>query len=299
MADEKPDATSTLSMAEFAHKPNAELDDQVFTVAAEGFVYPLRLKIEPGADRLFVMLHGAVRRHKRSLPLFARWNWGKVLKGHVLAVCDPTLYLGKVELGWYMGTGFKHAIPGLVAIAEEMQRKLQVRPGRLIFYGGSGGGFSAIKAASAMGSHGRALAVNPQIDLMKYNARHVRLLARALGRPDRPYDWNDSPRTHTHAVAAYRDACERNQAPGIVVAQNRLDDIHLADHYPDFVDAVGLPRDGGYDPQRLLGAILFEKPGGHSAGESVELVKQFCDEAIPFLLKEDRPKRAPWWRAWR
>jgi hypothetical protein len=299
--DEKPDPRSTLTMAEFARKPNTELDDQVFNVSAEGFVYPLRLKIEPGADRLFVMLHGAVRRHKRALPLFARWNWGKVLKGHVLAVCDPTLYHARVELGWYLGTGFKHALPGLVGIAEEMRRKLDVQEGRMIFYGGSGGGFSAIKAASSLGPHGRALAVNPQIDLLKYNERHVRLLARALGRPGQPWNWNDSPRPHIHAIEAYREACARGPGPGVVVAQNRLDDIHLADHYPDFVDAVGLPREGGYDRQRLLGAILFDKPGGHSAGESVELVRQFCDEAIPFLLKEDqaRQRQSRWWRLWR
>jgi hypothetical protein len=298
--DEKPDVRSTMALADYAQRPLAGLDDQVFSVTAEGFVYPLRLKVEPGADRLFVMLHGAVRRHKRALPLFARWNWGKVLKGHVLAVCDPTLYLGRMELGWYMGTGFKHAIPGLVAIAEETRRKLGIAEDRLIFYGSSGGGFSAIKAASTLGGNGRAIAINPQIDLMKYNERHVRQLARALGRPRRPYDWNESPRAHTHAMVAYREACERGQRPGVVVAQNTTDDVHLADHFPDFVDEVGLPREGGYDKERLVGAILFNKPGGHSAGESTELVKQICDEAIPFLLKEEKKKKAerPWWRLW-
>jgi hypothetical protein len=291
------DLASAMSLREFAERPGTELDDQVFSVAAEGFVYPLRLRIEPGADRIFIMLHGAIRRHVKPLPVFSRWNWGKVLKGHVLAVCDPTLYLGRMELGWYLGTGFKHAIPGLVAIAEEARRKLDVKEGRQIFYGSSGGGFAAINAVSMIGAQGRAIAINPQIDLLKYHPRHVNLLARALGRPKKPFDWNSIPSDRTNALDAYMDACERGQRPGVVIAQNTTDDFHLENHYPEFIDAVGLPRIGGYDRENLTGAILYTKPGGHTAGESTDLVKRLCDEAIPFLLKEEHKKK-PWWRRW-
>lgn len=290
------DFKSTMSLREFAQRPTVELNDQVFSVAAEGFVYPMRLRLEPGADRLFIMLHGAIRRHVKELPVFSRWNWGKVLKGHVLAVCDPTLYLGRMELGWYLGTGIKHAIPGLVEIAEATRKKLELKEGRTIFYGSSGGGFAAIKAVSMIGAHGRAIAINPQIDIRKYHPSHVDRLARVLGRADKPLDWSTIPTAWVNALDAYHQAGAPGMRPGVVIAQNTTDDFHLENHFPEFIDAVGLPRTGGYNKENLSGAILYTKPGGHTAGESTDLVKRLCDEAIPFLLKEDKK---PWWQVWK
>ena len=61
-------------------------------------------------------------------------------------------------------------------------------------------------------------------------------------------------------------------------------------------NAVAVSADFGQN----RAVVLFSKPGGHSAGESTELVKRICDEAIPFLLKEEKKKKAerPWWRLW-
>ena len=85
------------------HDPS-ELEAAPFVVEDHKVRLDCRLKLHPGADRLFIMLNGAVDRKKTPLPVFARWNWGRVLGGHVLAVCDPTLYLDEeLNIGWFVG----------------------------------------------------------------------------------------------------------------------------------------------------------------------------------------------------
>ena len=294
MGESRPD--SILPLSDLTPNRIGKLNNKIFSVAAKGFEYPVRLRLEPGADRLFIMLHGAIDRSKQPLPAFARWNWGKILGGHVLAVCDPTLYQHPdVEIGWFVGSKVQHAIPGLVAITAQVQEALRVPEGNAIYYGSSGGGYSAILAASRMGAHGRAIAINPQIEIRKYHLRHVSALAHALGNSEGPCDLDTLPPASTSAIHAYRAALDINKAPSLLIAQNTADKFHLRNHYSAFVNAFGLSPEGGFDNERRIGSILFRDPGGHSSGESKELVNQIRTEGIPFLLAK---KACPWWKFW-
>lgn len=260
----------------------AGLDGVTFCVEEAGFRYPARLKLLEGADKLFIMLNGAVDRARTPLPVFARWNYGKILGGHVLSVCDPTLYMGEsLSLGWFVGRPDKHAIPGLVSMADAFRERLEIEQGRMIFYGSSGGGFASIIAACNC-MQGRAIALNPQTDIFRYHARHVQSLIDVFGGENVAADSLEVYPERWQVLSALAQARARAAIPRIVIAQNRVDGFHYKKHYLPFVTAERIPEAGGVNLDGSVMAMSYSSPEGHGA-EPPELVKLLTREAIPFL----------------
>jgi acyl carrier protein len=249
------------------------------------FDYPCRFRRYPGGRYLSVQLHGA--RSRKSLPIFARWNYGPAFQADVLAVCDPTLYLDDtLDCGWYLGTREQNAVDGLVAIALGCAMAMGTPPERVIFTGSSAGGFAALQAA-AMIPHGKAIALNPQVDLLRFDARVVGdYVAKASGcasleEATRCFGdrWN--------ATNALRRATARQDGPRVVYVQNKNDSRHFLRHFTPFARVFGLSQT---DPNSTKGgfmSILYDGPPKHTA-ESPAEVKRIKAEGIPFLLGSPR-----------
>lgn len=249
------------------------------------FNYPCRLKLNPLAEYLSVQLHGnSPRGAGSSLPVFARWNWGKVLGAHVLSICDPTLYLDDtLTIGWYLGNKEESAIPGVVAIAERCADAIGIAREQIIYSGGSGGGFAALQAA-ALAKEGKAVAINPQTDLLQFWPRHIGYYVTkvsgcaSLEEAQRVFGdrWN--------AIRSLQKSCTRGNTPKIVIVQNR-NEWHHEKHFTPFAEAFDLDL---LEHQSIKGnfmSLLYDGPHEHGP-ESSEVVKRINNEGIPFLLNK-------------
>jgi pimeloyl-ACP methyl ester carboxylesterase len=257
------------------------LDAKNFLVADPEVDLPCRLKLLPGSTTLFVMLNGAVDRTK-PLPVFARWNWGKVLGGHVLAVCDPTLYLAdQLRLGWFVGNRSIDPMKALLRTVERVRMHLGIADARVVFYGSSGGGFASMVAAASR-PVGRAIVVNPQTDITKYSLKSVERVAQVFAsgwtaqrcRDEYPLRWN--------ALEAIAEAGRRQHDLRIVYAQNLKDAVHHERHYIPFCAATGAPQAGGLSSDGRMCTHVYSSPEGHGA-EPPEIVRFFASDGLTHL----------------
>jgi acyl carrier protein len=244
------------------------------------FAYPCRFRLLDGATYLSVQLHGD--RGTAPLPRFARWNYGPALGSHVLSICDPTLYLyPTVSLAWYLGTQDHDATEGVVDIAMNCAKLVGIPPERVVFAGSSGGGFAALRAA-AMTSAGRAIAINPQTNLMKhlignYVASATGYASLKEARPAFGARWN--------AIHTLQNAIDRGRQPRVVYVQNTNDTRHMERHFGPFAQAFGLSVSDPVSVRDGFMSILYAGPNAHG-GESPDEVKRIRNEGVPFLFAE-------------
>jgi pimeloyl-ACP methyl ester carboxylesterase len=271
-----------IGLADLASQGIHQLDGQSFYVAAGGMDIPCRLKLQPGAERLFVMFNGAVNRKKVKLPAFARWNWGKVLGGHVLAVCDPTLLMSRtLRLGWFLGTAARDPMVGLLQIVEDVERQLKLLPQRVVFYGSSGGGYAAVRAASER-EVGRAIGINMQTVVRAYHEAVVDRVARVFD----PAQSAAQSSAHYPLRWSVIDAAAQARSLGrdlrLLYVQNLVDEAHHKNHFTPFCERFGLPLSGGTSADGALLSHIYSSPDGHGA-EPPEVVKFILSEGLQHL----------------
>jgi hypothetical protein len=259
------------------------IDNRAFTVEEAGLEFPCFLGRQPGADRLYVLLNGAVDRKITPLPVFARWNWRPILKANLLCVCDPTLYLDeKLRLGWYLGTAERDPIDGLLAILARVAEELAVPPEKVIFYASSGGGFAGLRAAARL-PVGRCVAINPQIEIFRYHAslgRIMRVFAPELSEAEIAARWPE----RWSAIEAVRQGLAMGHDLRLALVQNRADAPHHAGHYGRFCEAFGLPPAGGPSADRRMIAMPYDAAAGHGP-EPAYVARRIVEELVPFLLR--------------
>lgn len=259
------------------------LDGSDFFVTVGEVELPCRLKLLPGATRLFVTLNGAVDRTKYSLPAFARWNWGKVLGGHVLSVCDPTLFLDdELRLGWFVGNLGMNPMIALRRTAETVREVLGIAAGEMAFYGSSGGGFAAIIGACGL-PHGRAIAVNPQTDITRYFAPAVANVARVFAPGWTPQRCRDHYPLRWSALAAIDDSRLARRDLRILYVQNLADKAHHARHFLPFCEQFDAPTTGGLSKDMTILTHVYDSSEGHGP-EPPEVVKHIVSHGLPHLF---------------
>jgi hypothetical protein len=259
----------------------SDLDGKTFLVADPEVNLPCRLKLLSGSDTLFVMLNGAVDRAK-PLPVFARWNWGKVLGGHVLAFCDPTLYLDdQIRLGWFVGNRSIDPMQALLRTVELVRVQLGIAHSCVVFYGSSGGGFASMIAA-ASSPVGRAIVVNPQTAITSYYPKAVDRIAQVFAVGWTPQRCLEEYPLRWSALEAIAEAGRRQNDLRIVYAQNQLDNVHYARHFIPFCSATGAQQAGGLSSDGRMFTHIYNSPEGHGA-EPPEVVKFFVAEGLKHL----------------
>jgi acetyl esterase/lipase len=247
-------------------------------------VLPCRFKATSGASYLSVQFHGAVLQGKAPrLPVFARWNWGRILGAHVLSICDPTLYLDEsLTAGWYLGTRDESAIDAVLDVAQRCAAKLGIPAARIVYMGNSAGGFAALQAA-ARSEHGRGIAINPQTDLSAYRGSGVTRYVRQVSRCGSMEEAERVFADRWSAISALTRAVARGAAPRVVYVQNR-NDPHHQEHFRPFAEALGL--DANRESSRAgMMSILYDGPEGHENAETPEVFKRVLAEGLPFLLR--------------
>lgn len=276
-------ARSTLS------RKNLETLDGASFVIADGDVdLPCRLKLLTDADRLFVMLNGAVNRTKQSLPVFARWNWGKVLSSHVLSVCDPTLFLDDdLRLGWFVGNLTMDPMHALRRTVETIRVSLGLDASRVAYYGSSGGGFAAMVAAAGL-PFGRAVAINPQTEITNYYAGPLADVTKVFADEWTPERCRETYPLRWSALAAVAHARRAGNDLRIFYAQNLLDRSHHVRHFLPFCASFHAPASGGLSDDATILTHVFSSSQGHGS-EPPEMVKYLIAHGLPHLFQNVKP----------
>ncbi len=186
------------------------------TVIKDDMPFEFLLNIKPDSKKLIVMGSGAYNAEKMSPPIFQRYTWHDDFECSSIYYNDPTLYLGKMNLGWGYGTKDEHYIETIGAILRVMIDKLHIKNENLLFYGSSGGGFTSLMLATFM-KGSKALVNNPQTIITNYFKKHVLALYKTVY-PDSKEDYNNIFINHRINVTEYFK--KNSYIPNIYYAQN-------------------------------------------------------------------------------
>ncbi len=149
---------------------NAEVQSGVHSVPIGEFAgkpinYDFLLTARPGTV-LLCHFHGNAPREGSELPIFTGLGVTSSIAASMFVPSDPVLVLdASLSLAWHFGCeGIR-----LQAITVSIVKKLQalLHAPRVVAWGGSGGGFAAIRVAKDV-PNSIALVWNPQTDIAKY-----------------------------------------------------------------------------------------------------------------------------------
>ncbi|MGX9134525.1 glycosyl transferase family 2 [Rummeliibacillus sp. JY-2-4R] len=142
------------------------------TVHWENVKFEFLIRLKVNSNKLYCFGNGAYNSEKMSLPVFQRHSWIEDIDESIIIYNDPTLYLGKINLGWGQGTQERFYIEDLSLILKKIIRKLEVKKSHVTFYGSSAGGFLSLYLAGLIRGT-KALVNNPQVFVPKYYQTHV------------------------------------------------------------------------------------------------------------------------------
>lgn len=197
---------------------------------------PVDVLVSPASSETTIFFfHGAVERHF-TLPVLSGMGISGAVNANRVFVSDPSLVLDdNLMLAWYAGNSHQ---PDLQQTLTHILRKIAESLGskKLVFFGGSGGGFASLYFASRF-EDSLALVFNPQTNIAKYSDRAVRDFAvKSFGvKPGLTEPLSHLP------LEVTTDVCEIYATPrGATVAylQNKNDAVHVETHLNPFVESL-------------------------------------------------------------
>lgn len=222
------------SLAQFLRSP---VPSGIITIEHNGV--PIDISNEPaeGCAPTVVMLHAAVSRNVRFLPIFTGIGVTSDLNANVIRISDPSLSLDStLELSWYAGNQHQSLQNDLSEIVDHILTSYS--SGRVVFFGSSGGGFAAAYFGSKVPGS-LAIAVNPQFILSEYTSGPVdKYLSSCFN-----VSVNDDHVERVKALSTHIDSDLRlvyndNPKNVLAVVQNTRDTHHYQKHLLPFLDAL-------------------------------------------------------------
>lgn len=205
------------------------------TLRHDGLTYDFLQNLRQDSDLLIVFGQSALTRKIVELPLFQRWSWADDIPGaSFIAINDPNLYLDDaLNAGWWFGTTQRDTAREFASLVERAARALGLGPDRVVFTGGSAGGFSSFHMASCLPG-ARVVADIPQIDMRAYTFQGEanRAAQVAFGAPS----IHHVPEELLHRVDVTERFRHEQHIPEYLYLQNVRDHTHIQLHFQYFVD---------------------------------------------------------------
>lgn len=137
-----------------------------------GNVIPMKYFPLADSETLLVLFHGAIDREKRALPVYFPFIPNLPEKVTQLSISDPSIFNGRfVGLSWYAGHEGFETQSMFVDFFKSLKKAGKFK--KIIFFGGSGGGFSALYYSSFL-EKSVAIAGAPQTNLLTYSKGHLK-----------------------------------------------------------------------------------------------------------------------------
>jgi hypothetical protein len=210
-----------------------------FNVRIAGTEVPLKVDRRE-APIMVIVFGGAIDRLKRPVPQFAGGRIDEYVNATVVRVADPSLRCDPtLAIGWYAGDRGFDTQRVLSELIRELANQCQAE--RIVFVGGSAGGFAALYYSwHVPGSV--ALVSNPQTNIERFHPWH-RQNYRALCWPDLSADDVLSTVTTSDVVSMYRAGLDHT----VIYLQSASDHFHIRNHLAPFLEAIDMEGQ-----QRLL-----------------------------------------------
>lgn len=230
------------------------------------YLLPFKAKPSPGSNTLVVVFHGAVNRQKRSYPSFAPYIRGVEQHAHQLAFADPTLLLSEeLTISWYAGS-YKLPLQNIiVSLVEDLVKDLGIT--RLVFVGGSGGGFAALYYSWHF-PRSIAVAFSPQTVVENYGEtlrkRYIDLAW--------PNGYQDSENPPTLDLRLLYSTSVKNT---VIYLQSSGDYVHLHDQMIPFLTSVSRESH-----DRFVSHVSYWGKPGHSGSVPLSEVGRWARAAI-------------------
>lgn len=215
-------------------KPNQAFDIDFGTARM-----PVRFRAARKPSRnLIIHFHGDLNKQLRPMPYFLEFKPDGLLDAHEISIADPSIQAENTpSLAWFSGhSGFamQSLFPQFVTALKE---RLGVE--RLLFAGGSGGGFAALYYSWHF-ADSIALVLAPQTVI----ARHYQAALRSY----RSLSWPELAADEPLDKVICANVCDlyRKSADNLVIYLISMGDRwHFHQHLTPFLDAVGTRNTSG------------------------------------------------------
>ena len=134
--------------------------------------YQFMIRLASSNNNLICFGSGAYDPEKLKPPIFRRHSWQGEFEESVIYYNDPTLYVNpEMKLGWCVGKNSEWYMPVIRDIILKIAGKNDIKPENMLFFGSSGGGFTAV-ILSTMIKNSQVMVNNPQLFLTSYSKAH-------------------------------------------------------------------------------------------------------------------------------
>lgn len=240
----------------------------LLTISWENVDFDLFIRLKSDSNRLMVFGNGAYDSEKTSLPVFQRHTWVNDIKDSVIIYNDPTLYLGKMNLGWGQGTTDRFYIKEMSIIMSKIISKLGIDNSNVLFYGSSAGGFWSLYLAGLIkGSN--ALVNNPQTAVNKYYPSHVKKMYGFSYPNKKPSVIEEEYKERLDIGEFYKSI---NYIPNILYLQNLACAHDVKNHLNPFLNGLSELREK-IDITRIRFDFYYNEKQGHNPLDKSDTLK--------------------------
>jgi hypothetical protein len=234
-----------------------------------------------GAERLTVILNGYCDRGTNVPPVFVAWPEAAEAYGHILRVCDPTLFLADWLRGsCFLGTEAADPLPSIIDVCRTVAADLGVSRRNILYLGHSGAGFGALRSA-ILDQEATAIGINPVAELGAYSEYQFAARLARVFRPGATAAALCAEFPQRFSISAcLQPALAAGTAPRIAMIQNVTDRNHFHSHYGAVCRTLGLPEAGGSDPSGRFQSVTYDKRGGHSMPPEMSLIAEMADRML-------------------
>lgn len=142
------------------------------TVKKDNVPFEFLINDTESSDKAVIFGSGAYDPKKMNPPIFNRFSWKDRFDCTTIWYNDPTLYLGKINLGWGYGSKDHFYLDTIAKITKAILNKCSIKTNKTLFFGSSGGGFTSIALATML-KGSKAFVNNPQTIIENYYETHV------------------------------------------------------------------------------------------------------------------------------
>ncbi|MFQ3787565.1 hypothetical protein [Halomonas sp. A29] len=260
---------------------NGTLKDGRYVIKRGGidFEFLIQNTLLHSNKKIFVLLSGARDPKSHPIPKFDRWKWVDKFPGIMINVSDPAFYKkeNSIRIGWYTGSRECNYIKNISYIISELAAGFQISSKDIIFYGSSAGGFASLALASHV-QGATAVAINPQINVLKYNLKHVVNNFLSYVYQVKITELTDQDMIRLDASRMFSLA----KSAKCLYVQNVLDFHHYEDHYEYFINS--LSKESSVKHCSRLETLLFSSKAGHGP-EPGSLVGEIIEKALSLSNK--------------
>lgn len=242
-----------------------------YDILWDGLHYEFFIQSKPKSTQAIILGTGDVGQHPR--PYFSRISWANEFPCTSIYYSDPASYLPPCTLGWGYGANDRWYLKDIAVLLQKILEKLNIRLEDTLFYGSSGGGFTAMLLASMFRS--RASVINPQFIVENYHESHVKLMKQACLKegetliPER-----------TNALALFQ---QTGYFPPLHVMQNIYSDRDIKTQITPFLEQLSA---NPMDCNGRLRLDFYADEGGHGAMPPKELCLRQMEEDLSLPIPQ-------------